>query len=151
MYCSTSASKVTAGDETDTVSLSVGKNVSASDERVVLVVDDEPSIRDAISEILQLDGYSVVTASNGAEALRIVDQGPPSLVLLDMRMPVLNGWDFARVLKERQVTLPIVVITAATDARAWAEEINAVDFLAKPFDLVDLLSTVERILPPTSQ
>jgi CheY-like chemotaxis protein len=117
------------------------------DEQPILVVDDEPGIRQAVAEILQLDGYNVVTAANGAEALVVVEQRTPSLILLDMRMPVLNGWEFARELGARGYNVPIVVITAATDASAWAREVRAAGFLAKPFDLLELLETVERILP----
>ena len=110
----------------------------------ILVVDDDPSIRDTVSEILELEGYPVATATNGAEALEVVERRRPSLVLLDMRMPVLDGWGFARGLADRGLKLPILVMTAAQDARRWAEEIRAEGYLAKPFDLPDLLDAVER-------
>lgn len=61
-----------------------------------------------------------------------------------MRMPVLDGWGFARALGERGVTLPIIVMTAAQEAHEWAQEIGAARVLAKPFDLNELLLTVER-------
>jgi CheY-like chemotaxis protein len=114
-------------------------------EAPILVVDDDPSIRTTVAEILNLEGYSVETATNGAEALSAVERRPFSLVLLDMRMPVLNGWDFARALKDRGVELPILVMTAAQNARRWAEEIGAEGYVAKPFELVDLLDAVERL------
>jgi DNA-binding response OmpR family regulator len=76
----------------------------------------------------------------------MVDQTRPALVLLDMRMPVLSGWDFARILKEREIYLPILVMTAAHDAHKWAEEIGASGYVAKPFHLPDLLDAVEAIL-----
>ena len=110
----------------------------------VLVVDDDPAILQTVSEILEFEGYPVGTAVNGAEALRAVEESPPSMVLLDMRMPVLDGWGFARELAARGVKVPIVVMTAAQDARRWAEEIGAEGFVAKPFDLIDLLAAVER-------
>jgi CheY-like chemotaxis protein len=124
-----------------------GDEILPVDGQFILVVDDEPGIREAVAEILELDGYEVATAANGAEALVSIERQTPALILLDMRMPVLNGWEFAQTLQERGLDLPIVVITAATDARAWAQEVAAVDYLAKPFDLMDLLSAVERILP----
>ena len=62
-----------------------------------------------------------------------------------MRMPVMDGWGFARALRERGIKLPILVMTAAQDARRWAQEIDAEGYLAKPFDLLDLLSAVERL------
>ena len=114
-------------------------------ERPILVVDDDPSILEVVSEILSDEGYDVATASNGAEALDTVERSSPSLVLLDMRMPVLDGWGFARTLKDRQIQLPILVMTAAQDASRWADEIGAAGYLAKPFDLPALLDAVERL------
>jgi CheY-like chemotaxis protein len=111
----------------------------------ILVVDDDKSIRSTISELLKSEGYAVETAANGAEALRLMGQSHPSLVLLDMRMPIVNGWEFARTLRERGIMVPILVMTAASDARSWAREIGAQGYLAKPFDLDDLLLAVERI------
>jgi CheY-like chemotaxis protein len=111
----------------------------------VLVVDDDPSIRDSVSEILGLEGYAVQTATDGVDALRRVEAKVPSVVLLDMRMPVLDGWGFARAFRAKYNRLSaILVMTAARDARQWAEEIGAEGYLAKPFDLVDLLAAVER-------
>jgi two-component system, chemotaxis family, chemotaxis protein CheY len=109
----------------------------------VLVVDDEIAIREVIADALQLEGYPVATAANGLEALHVVERERPSVVLLDMRMPLLDGWGFARELRSRGIQLPIVVLTAAQNARRWAEEIGAATFLAKPFDLNDLLDVVE--------
>lgn len=111
----------------------------------ILVVDDDPSIRAAVSEVLELEGYTVKTAANGQEALTLIEQSHPWLVILDLRMPVLDGWDVARVLKARGSDLRILVMTAARDARRWAEEIGAAGYLAKPFDLADLISAVERL------
>jgi len=117
-------------------------------DRPILVVDDDPSILDTLAEFLDMEGYAVQTASNGAEALGQLDQVEPSLVLLDMRMPVLDGWSFVRTLAERGHRLPILVMTAAQDARQWAEEVGAVGYVAKPFDLLDVLDAVERVSGP---
>jgi CheY-like chemotaxis protein len=111
----------------------------------ILIVDDDPSIRATVTEILEFEGYPVEAAANGAEALRSIERSRPSLVLLDMRMPVLDGWGFARALRERGMRLPILVMTAAQNARAWAEEIGADGFVAKPFDLPELLDAVDRV------
>jgi CheY-like chemotaxis protein len=111
----------------------------------ILVVDDDPSIRATVRAILEMEGYPVESAEDGAQALHAVEQQRPSLVLLDMRMPVLDGWGFARAVKERGLKLPILVMTAAQDARRWASEIGADGYLAKPFDLLDLLRAVERL------
>jgi len=110
----------------------------------ILVVDDDPAILETVSEILQFEGYPVRTATNGAEALEALAKCVPSLVLLDMRMPVLDGWGFARELAARGVEVPIVVMTAAQDARRWAAEIGAEGYVAKPFELAELLAAVDR-------
>lgn len=113
----------------------------------ILVVDDDPSILSTITDILDLEGYPVETATNGAEALQAVERRRPSLVLLDMRMPVLDGWGFARELRRRGERLPILVMTAAQNAQRWAAEIEAEGYLSKPFELLDLLAAVERLRP----
>jgi CheY-like chemotaxis protein len=111
----------------------------------ILVVDDDPDILSTVSDILEFEGYPVERASNGAEGLRAVERTRPSLVLLDMRMPVLDGWGFARSLQDRGIKLPILVMTAASDAHRWAQEIGAAGYVAKPFELLDLLAAVARL------
>ena len=113
----------------------------------ILVVDDDPSIRTTVSDVLDMEGYRVVTAANGAEALERVEQNEPALVLLDMRMPVMDGWAFARAIASRGMKLRILVMTAADNARAWAEEIGADGYVAKPFDLGELIAAIERLTP----
>ena len=113
----------------------------------ILVVDDDPDILSTVSDILEFEGYTVERAMNGAEGLKVIDRIRPWLVLLDMRMPVLNGWDFARTLKEQGINLPILVMTAAQDAQRWAHEIGAEGYVAKPFDLNDLLLAIEGQKP----
>ncbi|MDQ2998099.1 MAG: response regulator [Chloroflexota bacterium] len=118
-------------------------------ERPILIIDDDPAIRATVAEILESEGYSVATASNGADGLQSLDRLDPVLVLLDMRMPILDGWGFARALQARGIQVPILVMTAAQDARRWAREINAEGYVAKPFDLLDLLDAVGRFVPPS--
>jgi CheY-like chemotaxis protein len=111
----------------------------------ILVVDDDPAILATVADALVLEGLPVRTATNGAEALALIDTDDrPSLVLLDMRMPVLDGWGFMRAVRERGLNLSVVVMTAATDARRWGREIGAHGVLAKPFELDDLLSAVSQ-------
>jgi CheY-like chemotaxis protein len=119
----------------------------AKQSRPILVVDDDPTILATVSETLDMEGYPVVTASNGAEALVAVDRDRPSLVLLDMRMPILDGWGFIRAIRERGLDLTVVVMTAAADARRWARETGAQGVLPKPFELDDLLAAVQRLRP----
>jgi CheY-like chemotaxis protein len=113
----------------------------------ILVVDDDPGILDIVVRTLDFEGYPAVRARNGAEALEAVERQRPSLVLLDMRMPVMDGWAFAEALRERGIAVPVLVMTAANDARRWASEIGAQGYIEKPFDIDELLATVERMLP----
>ena len=120
----------------------------AHSERPILVVDDDEVIRMTVAEALDLEGLPFVTATNGAEALAEVERSRPSVVLLDMRMPVLDGWEFARQLEDRGLDVPIIVMTAAQDAARWAQEVSAAACLAKPFELNDLLDAIDRMLAP---
>jgi DNA-binding NtrC family response regulator len=113
-------------------------------DRPILVIDDDPEILDTVVAILIDEGYAVERASNGAEGLAVLEACQAQVVLLDMRMPVLDGWGFARAVQHGRRSVRIVVMTAAQDARRWATEIAAYDYLAKPFDLLDLLAVVER-------
>src|SRR5712692_2484168 len=79
---------------------------AAAPSGVVLVVDDNPLIGELVREVLESEGYAVEIAANGAEALELLDRGNPRLVLLDMRMPVMNGWEFAAALAQRKVDVP---------------------------------------------
>jgi DNA-binding response OmpR family regulator len=114
-------------------------------EQLILVIDDDPAILATVRDILEDEGYSVLTAGDGAEGLAVIERIRPGLVLLDMRMPVLDGWGFARTLRERAISLPIIVMTAAQDARQWAYEVGATRYLAKPFDLDELLAAVALV------
>ncbi len=113
----------------------------------ILIVDDDPAILSTVADILEFEGYSVEQAANGQDALHLLESVKPALVLLDMRMPVLDGWQFAHRLREQGISLPIVVMTAAQDARRWAQEIGAQGYIAKPFELDDLLTVVGDVQP----
>ena len=111
----------------------------------ILVVDDDTSIRSFVEMALDGEGYAVATATNGAQALAVTGQLQPDLILLDMRMPIMDGWTFARAYRDKPGPhAPIVVITAATDAGERAREIQADGYLGKPFDLDELLGLVSR-------
>jgi CheY-like chemotaxis protein len=112
----------------------------------VLVVDDEEQIRAVVGEILRDEGFTVIEASNGQEALARVRDQSPVLILLDMRMPVMNGWEFAAAYRALPGPhAPIVVMTAAQHAGAWCAEIKGEGCVAKPFELDELLSEVARL------
>ena len=109
----------------------------------ILVVDDEPDIREMISEMLLLDGYRVRTAPNGKIALGQARLNRPDLIVLDLMMPVMNGWQFLEAQQEDPCLagIPVVVVTAALDARVE----GAAMLLRKPFDLDTLLKAVARL------
>jgi DNA-binding response OmpR family regulator len=116
----------------------------------VLVVDDDPDLREFLRLMLTSMGFEVSSAANGREALDVMDGHDPDLILLDMKMPVMNGWEFCRALEGRGVRPPIVVLTAAPDPAARAAEACADGWLGKPFEYEELEATVRRfaVHPP---
>ena len=117
----------------------------SSQTRPVLVVDDDVVILESIQLALMDEGYAVVVASNGQEAIERAREHAPCLILLDMKMPIMDGWAFAAAYREQPAPhAPIVVMTAAHDSRARAAEIGADSFLSKPFDLEHLFDMVRR-------
>jgi CheY-like chemotaxis protein len=117
------------------------------DRPLILIVDDDPDLLDLVGEVLVERGYRVALSRNGEEALDSIERDVPDLVLLDMRMPVMDGWTFARHLRERHGrSIPIVVMTAAEDSKLRADEIGADSDLGKPFDLQQLHDVVEDTL-----
>jgi CheY-like chemotaxis protein len=111
----------------------------------LLVVDDDPTIREMLDMVLASEGYEVITAAHGAAALALVDQRRPHVILLDMKMPVMDGWEFLRQYRARPgAKVPIVVITAAQDDRREAADIGAQAYIAKPFAIDDLLRAVDQ-------
>lgn len=115
----------------------------------ILIVDDDDAIRTFVSMSLDEEGYEVITARNGIEALNLVQQNQPLLILLDMRMPGMDGRTF---IEQYQATVelqsPIIVLTAGRNNSQSAAELNVAELLAKPFDLNDLLKVVERYAQP---
>jgi DNA-binding response OmpR family regulator len=114
--------------------------------RRVLVVEVDPGILDGLSEILEVEGYDVQRARNGREALQRLEQEMPDLVLLDLMMPVMDGWEFARSLAPG-ARPPIIVLSADRNVSAKAREIGALGWLAKPFELSELLAAVRSAVP----
>ena len=113
----------------------------------VLVVDDDPEIRAAIRMTLELEGYNVVTAGDGRQALDRIAERLPDIVLLDLAMPVMTGWEFHQHLRECGLSIPLVYMTAAFHAHLEAHTHQAAGYLAKPFAMDHLLEFVERYAP----
>jgi len=116
----------------------------------VLIVEDEPDIRELVVHHLKREGYQVSAASSGEEALRQVQAAPPDLVILDLMMPAMNGLEVCRRLRQDPVTasLPIVMLTAKGDEvdRVLGLEIGADDYIVKPFSPKELLARVRAVL-----
>ena len=114
-----------------------------------MVVEDDPSIRQIVAYALRDEGYHVDEARDGHAALELVGQQHPDVILLDMKMPGMDGWEFAKLYREQFThRAPIIVFTAARDAAQRALEIEARDYVAKPFDLnvlVERISAIVRI------
>jgi CheY-like chemotaxis protein len=113
----------------------------------VLVMDDDEDLRLLVTAVLEHAGIRVASAPDGEAALAAVRRSIPALILLDMRMPVMDGWEFCRALDEGGISRPrLVVVTAASDAAARAAEVAANDYLSKPFDIDHLVATVREQL-----
>jgi two-component system, chemotaxis family, chemotaxis protein CheY len=120
--------------------------------RQILVVEDDPSIRGLVSEVLRDDGYEVSEACNGAEALNAVRERRPDLIVLDLMMPVMDGWAFVEECRREPGCddVPILVTSASHDLTRTAERLRSFGVrtcLAKPFDVEGLLALVERYVP----
>jgi two-component system, OmpR family, response regulator MprA len=114
----------------------------------LLVVDDDPDVRDSLRRALGYAGYAVATAANGMEALSSLARAPVDLVILDVLMPMLDGLEACRALRERGNAIPVLLLTArdAIDDRVAGLEAGADDYLVKPFALRELLARVNALL-----
>jgi CheY-like chemotaxis protein len=112
----------------------------------ILVVDDEKDVREFVALILSSAGYQVDTASDGAEALAKIEAAAPNLLVLDLMMPVMNGWKLLERLREKGSPLPLVVILSAAGDLAEALKAGAYACVSKPFDVGYLLKTCTRAI-----
>ncbi|HLG69103.1 MAG TPA: response regulator [Chloroflexota bacterium] len=113
----------------------------------VLVVDDEAGVREMLCDYLGAHGFETRQAENGLQALQAIESRSPEVVVLDMRMPVMDGWTFLETLR-RDSKLPVLVLTAESDEsdRARTFELGANDYLSKPFKLSEVEARIEALI-----
>jgi two-component system, OmpR family, response regulator len=118
-----------------------------SEKDKILVVEDDHNLQDTLKYNLVKEGYIVYTASDGEEALEIARQEKPDVIILDLMLPKLNGFEVCRILR-KETTTPIMILTAKTDEidKIVGLEIGADDYLTKPFSLRELLARVRATL-----
>lgn len=118
--------------------------------RRVLVVDDEPQVRATVSEALELEGYDVAQATNGLEALASLAIREPEVIILDLWMPVMDGWAFRRAQLASHPHIPVVILSALDLSSERLRELRANALIGKPFDLDVLYGAVHDVLPKRS-
>jgi len=114
----------------------------------VLIVDDDPDIRAALHLLLRTAGFEVVAARNGREALQLLNGEEPGLIVLDLMMPEMDGWDF---LAKAATTAPVLVVSGAGNLTQRPLHGNVVGLMSKPFDVPALLAMVEKYVPRTKR
>ena len=117
--------------------------------RRVLIVDDEAGFRDGVADLLSMEGYDVSVAGDAVEAVRVLPEFRPEVILLDLRMPHLDGEAFLRGIGGLPASkrVPVVLISAKEDLDQIATRTGAAGYLSKPFEAPQLLSLLEKVLP----
>jgi len=114
-----------------------------------MIVDDEEDIRISVGQILEINGYEVIVAENGQDCLKKIEQNLPDLILLDIMMPGMSGWDVAARIKDNPTwnVVPIVFLTAKGDEMSVGMGgLASEDYIVKPFDVNDLKKRVDKVL-----
>jgi len=112
--------------------------------RTILYVEDEPAIARGVTKGLEAEGFRTVWAASAEEALDVIERQSPDLVLLDIRLPGMDGFEFCRTIRRRGVTVPVIMLTARDEEidRVVGLEIGADDYLVKPFSLRELVARI---------
>ena len=126
-----------------------GGSKKGAPKRRILVVDDEEGFRDGVADLLNMEGYAVSVARNAVEAVSMLPDFRPEVILLDLRMPLLDGEAFLRGIRGIPASrdVPVVLISAKEELPAIASRYGAAGYLSKPFEAPQLLSLLERVLP----
>lgn len=112
----------------------------------ILVVDDDASIRESLAEVLRLENFAVRLACDGREAVRQFLDGPPDLILLDINMPDINGWQAFQIMAEMYPFVPVIIITARPGQARRAADLGIDMLLEKPLHIPTLLDQMRRLL-----
>ena len=123
--------------------------MTAGEKRKILIVDDQFGIRILLNEIFQKEGYITYEAANGEQALRIVKNEHPELVILDMKIPGMDGLDILKHIRRDYDDIKVIIMTAygELDMIQEAMEYGAITHFAKPFDIDELIEAVQKQLP----
>ncbi len=117
----------------------------------ILLVDDDPTVRESLNNLLVAEGYSVIPAENGQHALDLASQSSVDLVLLDLNMPVMNGWDTFERLTAEHPLIPIIIATARPNQLFMALNAGVGALLEKPMDIPTLLQTMKNLLAESAE
>ena len=128
-----------------------GPGGKAKEGPLVLIVDDDAGLRGFVRASLELDGYSVKEAASAEEGLAALEEGPPDLILLDVMMPKVDGWEMLRRVQERHGvgSIPVLMFSGKVDEREAKEAASrgARGFIGKPFDPQQLIESAKQMLP----
>lgn len=141
--------KTSATTCTSKLEIEAKEQTVMNEPTVILVVDDEESMRSYLATLLRLNGYEVVAVSSGKEAIEHLSCNPaPSLVLLDVLMPEVDGLETLRRLRQNDKGLPVIMLSCICEAGTIAEALRcgATDYLNKPFEEADLEKAIPKVL-----
>jgi two-component system, OmpR family, phosphate regulon response regulator PhoB len=120
----------------------------------ILIVEDHPTMREAMRMVLEHEGFDIREASDGASALAMATEQPPTLMFLDLNIPGTSGSEVLKALKSNPATanVPVIIVTATgEEGREYVLSLGADEYFTKPFSPLALLRTVERVLDPSIQ
>lgn len=126
----------------------IPQKISMTQKKRILVVDDEPNIREVLELYLRRDGYAVEVAADGEAALAAIERTFPDLIVLDLMMPVVDGIELTRALRQSELDIPIIMLTAKGEEadRIRGLELGADDYVTKPFSPKEVVARVKAVL-----
>jgi len=116
----------------------------------IVIVEDSPDLRRIVASTLLSEGYEVLSAADGVDALRVLEQTDPWLLLLDIQLPRMDGRQLIEEMKARRIRTKVIIMTGTQNARQAAQDMQADGYLAKPFELDELSKIAERHRPPAA-